>query len=205
MSNHDKVYGICESKCFVETMSKDEMIRRMVLISTGEEPITNFSNYYKGRTETTLPYVETHFATNMDSMFEKCSNLIKVFDLNTSKVTDFSNIFYNCSSLTEIPDLDLSSFDPNGYIDSWSFSFRGCSKLTTLRDNPYAPEGKRWQFDDYVFFGNCPLDKTSILKVFNGLQTVINKTITISSTTNSYLSDEDKQIAINKGWTISVQ
>lgn len=220
---HDKIYGICESKCFVETMSKDEMIRRMVLIATGEEPITNFHEYYDGRPETTLPYVETHFATGMEEMFNNCQDLVKVFDLHTTNVTNMKCMFMQCRSLTSIPDLDTSNvtnmremfnictslisipdLDVSNVTDMYNM-FRLCKKLTTLRDSPYTPEGKRWQFKDNISFGECPLDRTSILKVFNGLQTVTNKRITISSTTNSYLSDEDKQIAIDKGWTISVQ
>ena len=196
---HDKVYGICESKCFVETMSKDEMIRRMVLISTGEEPKTNFMHYHQGKSDFILPYVETHFATEMSAMFYGCPNLTSVPDLDTHNVTGMALMFQACTRLVSVPDLDMSNATSINNMFDYDYS------LTTLRDNPNAPEGSRWQFKDDVSFGDCPLDRTSILKVFNGLQVVEGKTITISETTNNYLSDEDKQIAIDKGWTISVR
>ena len=111
-------------------------------------------------------------------------------------------MFGGCSSLTSIPDLDTSNVTI--VSDVTGDMFKDCTKLTTFTDNPYAPEGNRWQFKVDIRFSFCPLDRKSILKVFNGLQTVEGKTITISSTTNSYLSDEDKAIATNKGWTITV-
>jgi hypothetical protein len=84
------------------------------------------------------------------------------------------------------------------------YMFSGCTSLTTLKDNPLAPEGSRWQFNKNVDFSPCPFDRTSILKVFNGLRTVTGRTIKISSTTNGYLSEEDKSIATAKGWTVQV-
>ena len=51
----------------------------------------------------------------------------------------------------------------------------------------------------------CKFEVHSILKVFNGAKVVSGKTITISATTNGYLSEEDKKIITDKGWTISVK
>ena len=136
----------------------------------------------------------------MSNMFNNCISLTTIPSLDTSSVIDMEEAFGGCSSLTSAPDLNLSKSNTTmGYF------FPSCTKLTTLTDNTYAPAGQRWQFKYNADFGDCPLNKTSILKVFNGLQTVTGKTITISSTTNGYLSDSDKSIATSKGWTIKVR
>lgn len=145
----------------------------------------------------------------MSYLFNDCTNLTTISNLNfiysdtNSAEVYIYRMFANCSSLTSIPDLNfgIGAATSGGYGDE----FDGCTSLTTFTDNPYAPEGSRWQFNDSINFGDCPLDKTSILKVFNGLQTVSGKTITISSTTNGYLSATDKAIAEGKGWTVAVQ
>ena len=146
---------------------------------------------------TSVPSLNTSNGVTVAGMFTGCTNLVSVPDLDTSNSTDFDAMFYNCASLTSIPDLDMSKA---AYTSSM---FIGCTSLTTLRDSPYATEGNRWQFCSSISFGSCPLDRTSILKVFNGLPN-ITATITVSSTTNGYLSAADKAIAENKGWTVAV-
>ena len=205
----------------------DDIIRKIVLNVTGNEPLTSCEDLYKSQTNiTTIDYIETHFVTDMTNMFYKCTSLTSIPQLDTNNVTDMTRMFYNCTSLTSIPQLDTSNvtnmacmfggcssltsipdLDTSNVTivsDVTGDMFKDCTKLTTFTDNPYAPEGNRWQFKVDIRFSFCPLDRKSILKVFNGLQTVEGKTITISSTTNSYLSDEDKAIATNKGWTITV-
>ena len=281
---HDKVYGVCESKCFVETMSKEQL--KMIFSNcyffgpvltginnfnelfstsnqnpTGEEKEEedmgvllrnfdtsfglNFSQMFKNQQGLfTAPQLDLSNGLWFDSMFENCKNLVSVPEMDFSakktkaysfypdeirkqtvgsdcrclfkgclqlkeipnldtEITKITEMFNNCRSLEEIPDLFIYT-DSEG-AQSVEKIFYQCISLKRFRDNPYAPEGKRWQFKENFSFGESPLERTSILKVFNGLQTVENKTITISSTTNSYLSDEDKQIATNKGWTIAVQ
>jgi len=251
---HDKVYGICESKCKVEIMSKEEieheneeMIRRAVLIATGKEPLTDCTLMYSENTTiTTLEYFETYFVTRMQGMFSNCSKLASIPALDTSNTTDMvgmfnkctalksipvldtsnvtrmDNMFYGCTALTSIPELDTSKvtnmtmmfygctaltsipdLNMKSATDTNSM-FKNCTSLTTFTDNKYALEGSRWQIKNNFDVSACPLDRESILKVFNGAQTVEGKTISISSTTNSYLSDEDKAIITDKGWTITV-
>lgn len=161
--------------------------------------VTNMETlFYDCTSLTSIPELNTSSVTNMISMFTYCSSLTSIPNLDTSKVTDMESMFFICSSLTSIPDMDTSS------VTNMMGMFEGCTSLTTFTDNPYAPEGSRWQFNKDVDFSSCPLDRTSILKVFNGLQTVTGQTIKISSTTNGYLSEEDKAIATAKGWTIQV-
>lgn len=198
-----KLFGVREDKCLIETMSKDELILRTVLNSTGEEPKGYFINYAKTtfsdyKTRKSVPYVETYFATNFNNMFSGCENLRSVPYMDTSKGYCFSNMFEACLRLVRVPDLDVSNAtDVVGMFD-------GCNILEYLDDNPLL-KNKAWQFKDNISFGYSPLNRDSILKVFNGLQVVQGKTITISSKTNEYISDEDKAIATNKGWNVEIQ
>lgn len=223
---HEKVYGVCENKCFVETKSKEqiendikasnvdwfeESLRHSVLLVTGAQPLTSASALYAEGVapyvtgvypDSHFKYIETHFVTNFFAMFNTCKNLTSVSNLDTHNGTEFRSMFLRCENLTSLCDLDVSNAKTIEHTFEGTFAL--CSKLTTLTDNPFAPEGSRWQFKDDVSFQNSPLDRTSILKVFNGLQVVENKYISISKTTNGYLSDEDKAIATNKGWTVWV-
>jgi len=125
-----------------------------------------------------------------------------IFDIDTRKGKQFTSMFMG-SKVQAIPDISFDSLtDSTHTVDM----FRDCTDLVTFRDSPYAPEGHRWNIDSGVLnFSDCPLDRASILKVFNGVLPAIGiyHTIGISSTTNGYLSAEDKAIAENKGWTVS--
>ena len=164
---------------------------------------TNFNFMFSGCTGLTkVSDLDTKNGTNFNYVFSRCTSLTEIPDLDTKNGTTFNHMFNECTSLTEIPDLDTK----NGTeVTSFGYMFQGCTSLTHFRDNPNAPEGSRWQCNASINFGDCPLDRESILKVFNGLQTVSSKTITISKTTNGYLSADDKAIATAKGWTINVQ
>ena len=153
------------------------------------------------------------FTGSMADMFSafKGTKVQSGTGLNTSKITNFSQLCYNATNLKEFPDLDLSGCTSTNY--RWYEMFTGCNSLTTLTDNPMAPEGSRWQFKSRSYgvdFSACPLDRNSILKVFNGLveastsTSASSRTIKISSTTNGYLTDNDKAIATNKNWVITV-
>lgn len=165
---------------------------------------TDFSKMFASCTViTSVPDLDTSNGTDFNNMFSGCTNLTHVPDLDTSNGTNLGRMFNGCTNLTDIPDLDLGSV----YGQVPEFNTTSCTSLTTFRDSPYAPEGHRWNMDHgNIRFGDSPLDRTSILKVFNGVLPAIGTvhTITISSTTNGYLSADDKAIAENKGWTVTV-
>ena len=68
----------------------------------------------------------------MKSMFETCSTLKSIPQLNTSKVTDMSSMFKNCYELTSVPQLDYSS------VTNMSNGFNYCRTLTTAPDLNFA-------------------------------------------------------------------
>ena len=75
--------------------------------------------------------------------------------------------------------------------------FYKCSQLTDITGNP--------NFKVKVDFSYSPnLTHDSIMIVINGLQTVTStQTLTLGSTNLAKLTEADKQIATNKGWTLA--
>lgn len=160
----------------------------------------SFESAFEGCTGiTSVDYLDTHNSTDFTNMFKGCTALTSVCDLDTHNGITFESMFEGCTSALSLPDLDVGSGT------SFTDMFKSCTSLTTLEDSVYAPIAGRWQFGDNVSFGVCPLNRESILKVFNGLKEVTGKIITISSVTDSYLSSDDKAIAISKGWTVAIQ
>lgn len=171
--------------------------------------LTKSSNIYRlfngCASITTIPDFDYSNLTSANGLFKGCTSLKNIPNLDISNIQVVTDMFENCSSLINFPDLDLTgTTSSNGQgLDSM---FKGCTSLTNLTNNPYAPAGKRWNVNKNIYFGDSPLSRESILKVFNGLQTVTSsKTITISAATNGFLTDTDRAIAKNKGWTVTVK
>lgn len=72
----------------------------------------------------------TEKVTNMNSMFEGCSNLttLDVSNFKTEKVTNMKSMFKDCSRLIT---LDVSKFN-TGKVTDMNSMFDGCSSFTTL-------------------------------------------------------------------------
>ena len=169
---------------------------------------------------TSVPLFDTSNVTLMNNMFHNCKSLITIPKLNTSKVTNMSQMTTGCKSLTSFPQLDTRSATDMGYI------FYGCNALTsvprldatslTFNNNMF---GYSWsslnKFTDFGGLTNlkidldlspCPnLTKESLLNVFNEAAdvTASPKKMTLGSTNLAKLTDADKAIATNKGWTLA--
>ena len=139
----------------------------------------------------TIPLMDTSSVINMAYMFDNCSNLTTIPSLDTSKVTNMYGMFNNCSGLTTIPLLDTSKVTGMGSM------FRGCSNLTTL-------EGFKGLKTDLDLSFSTKLTHESLMNVINYAANVTSsrKTLTLKSTNLAKLSDEEKAIATNKGWTL---
>ena len=72
------------------------------------------------------PLLDTSNVTDMNNMFQNCTNLQTIPKLDTSQVTNTSHMFQNCTSLTTIPLLNTSS------VTDMQFMFNGCTNLTTV-------------------------------------------------------------------------
>ena len=91
-----------------------------------------------------IEYSDTSNGTDFSNMFQNCTSLTTVPQLNTSKGTTFGYMFYKCSNLTTVPWFDTSNAD---YVYSL---YTSCSKLKTV---PALDTSKSKRLDQ--MFSNC--------------------------------------------------
>jgi surface protein len=173
--------------------------------------------------------LDTSNVNNMRYMFNYCFSLTTIPQLNTSKVTNMSNMFYNCGALTTIPQLDTgnvtnmdSMFNSCNRLVSIPLlncqnltsisSFFGYSTMTALTDlGGFKDLGKQSSVSgiSYGFLDNASnLTHESLMNVINNLYDrksngMSNLSIKFGTTNLAKLTDEEKAIAINKGWNLS--
>ena len=134
-------------------------------------------------------------ATTFASCFYQCSSLTSLHlpDGFGQNATSFAYCFYNCSSLTSLhlPD----GFGQNA--TSFVRTFYNCTALKDITGNPNF----KISFD----LSPCPnLTHDSLMVVINGLQTVTEtQTLTLGTTNLAKLTDEEKKVATDKGWTLA--
>ena len=146
--------------------------------------------FYKCENLTTIPLLNTSNVTNMYGMFEGCRNLTSIPQLDTSKVTNMSSMFESCSNLTSIPQLDTSKVTNMGYM------FDGCNNLKEIHMT-----GMKISFD---ISASTNFTESALVEILNNLATVTStKKLTMGSTNLAKLTDEEKAIATNKGWTLA--
>lgn len=75
---------------------------------------------------TTVPLFDTSSVTNMEDMFYSCSKLTTVPLYDTSNVTTMDSMFFYCIKLTTVP-----LFDTSNVTDMYGI-FRNCNSLTTV-------------------------------------------------------------------------
>ena len=149
------------------------------------------------------PMIYTDKIDNFYRFFYDCKNLRYVPQYNTSVATSVSEMFAQCTSLTSLP-----LYDFNNVGDIWSLF--GGEELYNLTDlGGFANLKIDWNDDGgLVKLPNLTYD--SIMNVINNLYDFrgngdndTTRTLKIHPNTMALLSDEDKQIATNKGWTLT--
>lgn len=186
--------------------------------------VTNMSNmfyYSDSLTNLDVSSFDTSNVTDMSSMFNEYGGVsLDVSNFNTSKVTNMSSMFGYCKKLTS---LDLSSFDTSN-VTSMHYLFRLDEKLkniTGILDLQSIDENNDWG----SYFEGCSsleevhihnlgrnlslsdspnLTHDCLVELINNLQTVTStKTLTLGSTNLAKLTDAEKQVATDKGWTLA--
>ena len=163
------------------------------------------------------PFFDTSNVTNMSSMFNMCSSLISIPKIDTSNVTNMGSMFLYCRSLTTIPHLDTSN------VTNMDSMFYGCSSLPSI---PLLDTSKVTNMDSILgdcgaltylggfknlsisvtlrFLDECPnLTVESLMNVINNLAKVSGKSLKFGSTNLNKLTQQQKAIATNKGWTLT--
>ena len=182
--------------------------------------VTTMGNMFSECTSLiSIPQLDTSNVTTMSNMFYYCPSLTSVPLFDTSKVTNMSQCFNNCKKLTNIPQLNTSNVTDMSYMLSGSISLTSIPKLdatslTTARymfGYSYALLNK---FTDFGGLTNLKVDldlspctaltKESLLNVFNEAAdvTASPKTLTLGTKNLNKLTDDEKAIATNKGWTL---
>ena len=162
---------------------------------------------------TAIPQLDTSNVTDMSNLFNGCKQLTEIPQLNTSKVTNMPNMFNYCSSLTTIPLLDTSS------VTNMANMFEYCSKLTVI---PQLDVSKVYNLNNifnycsslksilmtgmsvnFKISASTQFEESDLVTILNNLATVTStRTLTMGSTNLAKLTDEEKAIATNKGWTL---
>ena len=154
-----------------------------------------------------IPLFDTSTVTNMHYIFYNCKKITTIPLFDTSKVYQANSMFDGCVDLTSVPELDFSSLS---YMSSFFGSAYQLSKLTDLGGfkNLGAQSYISGTNTNY-FLNMCPnLTYESIMNVINNLYDRASagySTATLKLHTNAMalLSDDDKAIATNKGWTLA--
>ena len=139
---------------------------------------------------TSVPLFDTSNVTNMGQMFVSCSNLTSVPLFDTSKVTNMGGMFNSCSKLTTVPSFDTSK------VTSMIYMFSNCSSLETIHMINIGA--------DLKISSSTKFTREALLEIIGNLKTVTRtKTLTMGATNLAKLTDADKAIATNKGWTLA--
>ena len=153
---------------------------------------TSFRDMFSNCTNlSTIPQLDTSSGTAFLYMLFGCTNLTAIPQLNTTNGTDFSYMFYQCSSLTAIPQLDTTKGT------NFSYMLFGCKSLITLGGFIGLSKSLSLSYSNN-------LTHDSLMNVINNLATVTSSTtLTLGSTNLAKLTDEEKKVATDKGWTLA--
>ena len=136
-----------------------------------------------------VPQMNTSKVTNMSYMFSGCSKLVSVPQMDTSKVTDMSNMFKYCYSLVSVPQMDTSK------VTDMSNMFWYCSRLEEIHTY-----GMKVSFD---ISPSTSFTESALVEILNNLASVsTTQTLTMGSINLAKLTDDEKAIATDKGWTL---
>lgn len=134
-------------------------------------------------------------ATSLSQCFASCATLTSLsFPAGFgSAATNVNSCFFGCVSL-------VSLALPTGFgqnATNTGSCFRACFSLTDITGNPNLKTS-------FTFSDCTKLTHDSLMVVINGLQTVTSKqTLTLGATNLAKLTDEEKAIATDKGWTLA--
>lgn len=153
--------------------------------------VTNMpSMFYNCKSLISIPLLDTSKAISLNSMFYDCYSLTTIPLLDTSKAISLAAMFYDCSALTTVPALDVSNATNMGNI------FNGCTSLKSI-----LMTGMKVSFD---ISSSTQFERADLVTILNNLAAVTTtQTLTMGATNLAKLTDEDKAIATNKGWTLA--
>ena len=205
-------------------------IKTIPILNT--EKVTNMQGMFTECTSLIeIPELDTNNVTDMSSMFSYCKNLKTIPTMNTNKVTTMSMMFYN-SGITTIPELDTSNvtsvynmfYSCSDLITIPKLNFENVNNVSgvlygasnVVNIGGFENLGKAYLTNksaNYSNYGlvltNCSkLTHDSLMNIINNLYDIKTKgckeqRLQLGPTNLAKLTEEEKQIAINKGWNVS--
>lgn len=178
--------------------------------------VTNASSMFNYCTSLqTVGDINMPNCTNASSLLYVCSKLIECGDIYCPKVTNVSSMFYNCSQLQTLGEINGESI--NNIQQSFS---QGCTKLENFKGIKDLGKAFTQQTENYSNYKFRPgyssvLTHDSLMNIINKLYdlnlsydvanggTLYKQALILGSTNLAKLTDEEIQIAIDKGWNVS--
>jgi surface protein len=146
--------------------------------------------FFKCTKIVTIPLLDTSKVTLLSQTFLKCSSLETIPLLDTSNVTTMYSCFKECVKLVSIPALNVSN------VENFQNCFLGCTSLKSI-----LMTGMKESFD---ISSSTRFEESDLVTILNNLATVTTtQTLTMGATNLAKLSDEQKKIATDKGWTLA--
>lgn len=167
-------------------------IRTIPLINTSN--CTNMTAMFSGDTMLeSIPLLDTSKVTSIQLMFYGCSKLISIPLLDTSMVVQMWGIFQGCSSIKIIPALNCSKVTASNNLSN---IFNGCSSLEEIHMT-----GMKVSFD---ISSSTKFTESALVEILNNLEIVsTTQILTIGTANLAKLTDEEKKIATDKGWSLT--
>ena len=138
----------------------------------------------------TIGTIEAGSSIDMSGMFSNCINIKHSPAINFSSATSISSIFDGCSSMRAV---EIDGISGSASINAQSFA---CSNLRSIT----FKNAETWQGGN-ITLTTSHLDTAAAVKLFESLPAISTaKYIKLSL---SALTDEQKAIATDKGWTVS--
>ena len=152
---------------------------------------------------------DTSKVTNMSSMFSYCRKLtsLDLSSWDTSKVSSMADMFYYCEKLKTLSSIRADSLS----IASYQSPFSSSNNTTLVDFGGFINLKNSWN-GSYCVDRLTALSHQSLINILNGLYdftgngetpTSSQGKIKFGSTHLATLSDDEKAIATNKGWTLS--
>ena len=139
---------------------------------------------------TTIPLLDTSNVTTMEYMFQHCDKITTIPQLNTNNVIKMASMFFECTNLTTVPALNASN------VTNLYNMFSRCTNLKSI-----LMTGMKTDFDISY---STKFERTDLVTILNNLATVTQtRKLKMGATNLAKLTEEDKAIATNKGWTLA--
>lgn len=168
----------------------------------------------------TIPQLDASASANISHMFSNCYTLMHIPDLNTRSAANMEGAFKFNFALTTAPRMDLSS------ATNLSEMFYGCmslrfvptmslTRVTTMKDIftsafaigaiTFDPDVTGWSGCDIVL-SNQPMGHDALVVLLKSLPVVsTQRTLNIIANYGaSSLTEEEKAIATNKNWALTM-